>query len=72
MAKKKATGKKSITLSDVYNDVARKADTDKLKINAAETKRVLASFFDVLEDLSAADAADIIAKGLKQAKGRRR
>ncbi|QDT10063.1 hypothetical protein [Planctomycetes bacterium K23_9] len=71
MAKKKAA-KKSLTLNEMYNNVARKADTDGVSINAAETKRVLATFFDLLEDLSAADAADIVAKGLKQAKGRSR
>ncbi|QDS91675.1 hypothetical protein FF011L_04070 [Roseimaritima multifibrata] len=72
MAKKKAAAKKAVTLTSVYDDVARKADTAGLHINVAETKRVLATFFDVLEDLSTADAADIVAKGLKQAKGRRR
>ena len=61
-----------MTLTEIYNDVARKADTAGLHINVAETKRVLATFFDVLEDLSVADAFDIVGKGLKQAKKRRR
>ena len=43
-----------------------------MKINVAETKRVLACFFDVLEDYKAADAFDFVAKGLKRAGGRRR
>jgi hypothetical protein len=80
MAKKKSTKKKAAkkkknkpaTLSDIYDQVARKADTKKVKINVAETKRVLACFFDVLEDYKAADAFDFVAKGLKRAGGRRR
>ncbi|WP_404308215.1 hypothetical protein [Neorhodopirellula lusitana] len=77
MAKKKAvkksvTPKKASTLNDIYNEVARKADTDGLQINVAETKRVLACFFDVLEDYKTADAFDFVAKGLKRAGARRR
>lgn len=78
-AKKKATKKKASTkkkaalnLNDIYNEVARKADTDDLQINVADTKRVLACFFDVLEDYKAAEAFDFVAKGLKRAGARRR
>ena len=70
--KKKAVKKKVLSLNDIYNQVARKADTQSVKINVAETKRVLACFFDVLEDYKAADAFDFVAKGLKRAGGRRR
>jgi hypothetical protein len=68
------TRKKDVqmTLTEFYNEVARRADTAGLKINVAETKRVLATFFDVLEDLSPCDAFDMVAKGLKQAGKRRR
>lgn len=69
MAKKKS---KSIGLNDIYNEVAKRADTAGLKINAAETKRVLACFFDVLEDHPSSVACDLLAKGLKRAGGRRR
>ena len=69
---KKATKKKALTLNDIYDQVSRKADTQGVKINVAETKRVLACFFDVLEDYKAADAFDFVAKGLKRAGGRRR
>ncbi|MCM2370658.1 hypothetical protein [Aporhodopirellula aestuarii] len=81
MAKKKATKaavkktpakKKAPTLNDLYNEVSRKADTDGLKISVAETKRVLACFFDVLEDYKPAEAFDFVAKGLKRAGTRRR
>ncbi|TWT51010.1 hypothetical protein Pla22_37860 [Rubripirellula amarantea] len=73
MAKKKATKKKAASnLNDIYNQVAAHADTDGVKINVAETKRVLACFFDVLEDQKPADAFDFISKGLKRAAGRRR
>ena len=77
MAKKKAvkktsTKKAASTLNDIYNEVARRADTEGLQINAAVTKRVIASFFDVLEDYKAAEAFDFVAKGLKRAGARRR
>ena len=76
MAKKKAVkkkaAKKTSSLNDIYNEVARKADTDGLQINVAETKRVLACFFDVLEDYKPAEAFDFVAKGLKRAGTRRR
>ena len=74
-AKKKSakkSAKKALTLNDIYNQVAAKADTKNVKINVAETKRVLACFFDVLEDYKAVDAFDFVAKGLKRAGGRRR
>ena len=70
MAKKKA--KKAPSLNDIYNEVARKADTAGLQISVVETKRVLACFFDVLEDHSPADAFDFVAKGLRRAGTRRR
>ena len=69
---KKATKKKASTLNDVYNQVSRKANTQGVKINVAETKRVLACFFDVLEDYKAAEAFDFVTKGLKRSGGRRR
>lgn len=71
--KKKATKKKNATsLADIYNEVARRADKASVKINVTDTKRVMACFFDVLEDQSPQVAFDLIAKGLKQAGGRRR
>lgn len=70
--KKKSTSKKTLNLNEVYNEIAKKADTAGVKINVAETKRVIASFFDVLEDYEAAEAFDFVAKGLKRAAGRRR
>ena len=51
---------------------ARRADKEKIHINVAETKRVLACFFDVLENQKPAVAFDVIAKGLKRAGTRRR
>ena len=55
MAKKKATS--APTLNDLYNEVAKRADTEGVAINFAETKRVLACFFDVLEDYLSATSA---------------
>ena len=69
---KKATKKKASNLNDFYDQVAKKADTAGVKINVAETKRVIANIFDVLEDYKAAEAFDFVAKGLKRAAGRRR
>ncbi len=70
--KKKAKKKAAPNLNDLYNKIAAKADTKGVKINVAETKRVLACFFDALEDYKAAEAFDFVAKGLKRAGGRRR
>ena len=65
MAKKKAAC--TTNLNEFYNEVARRADTEGLKINAAETKRVIACFFDVLQHCPPTMAMDLIAKGLKRA-----
>lgn len=54
-------------LTDFYTAVARRADTGKTQINAADTRRVLSEAFLVLNKLSAAEAADVVAKGLAQA-----
>jgi hypothetical protein len=61
-----------MTLNDFYNEISRRADTAGLSINVAETKRVLAVFFDLLEDLRPEEAFEIVSKGLKQAGKRRR
>lgn len=55
-------------VTEFYNEVSRLVDTDKTKINVAETKRVLASAFLVLAKMDAADSADTIAKALAAAK----
>jgi hypothetical protein len=57
-----------MTLSDFYDEVARRADTDKTKINVADTKRVLSEAFKVLCLLDATDLAEIMSKGLSAAK----
>ena len=62
MAKNKASNR-----SDIHDQVARRADTDGVHFKVAETKRVLACFFDVLEDQKPADAVDFISKGQKRA-----
>ena len=59
-------------LNAIDDEVARRADTAGVKINAAETRRVLACFFDVLADQKSKDAFDIIAKGLSKAGTRHR
>lgn len=51
-----------MTISDFYNEVSRKVDTDKTKINVAETKRVLSEAFKILAAMSAADAFDVVGK----------
>jgi len=58
-------------LTDFYNEVSRLVDTDKTKINAAETKRVLSVGFDLLSQMDAAEMADTISKGLTSAKKKR-
>jgi hypothetical protein len=48
--------------------VSRRADTDKTKINVADTKRVLSEAFKVLAEQDAATCAEVLAKGLATAK----
>lgn len=55
-------------LNDFYNEVARHVDTDKTKINAADTKRVLSEAFLMLAKMDAAELTDTITKGIAQAK----
>lgn len=55
-------------LSDFYNEVANRADTEKTSITVAETKRVLSEAFLVLAAMDAAEFADTISKGVSQAK----
>ena len=69
---KKAKKKAARSLNEIYDKVAKKADTQGTHITVAETKRVLACFFDVLEDYSVEEAFDFVAKGLKRAGQRRR
>ena len=57
-----------MNLSQFYDEVARRADTAKTKIGAAETKRVLSEAFKVLAALDAVNFADVIAKGVLNAK----
>ncbi len=54
-------------LTDYYSEVSRRADTGKTKIGAADTRRVLSEAFLTLGELNAAEAADIVAKGLATA-----
>ncbi|XZE55898.1 hypothetical protein SH139x_001947 [Planctomycetaceae bacterium SH139] len=55
-------------LTEFYNEVAKRADTDKTAINVADTKRVLSEAFLLLAQMDAADLSDTIAKGVAQAK----
>ncbi|MBY0231841.1 MAG: hypothetical protein K2W96_21375 [Gemmataceae bacterium] len=57
-----------MTLSEWYDEVARHADTDKTKINAADVKRVMSEAFKALVKLDAATVAELVAKGLAGAK----
>ncbi len=59
-----------MTVSEFFNEVARRADTDSTKINVAETRRVLAVAFDVLNELGAAQSHAIVASALAQAQKR--
>ncbi len=57
-----------MTVSEFYDEVARRADTEKTKIGAAETRRVLSEAFQVLAALDAATFAEVMSKGLTSAK----
>lgn len=54
-------------LSDFYNEVSRKVDTDKTKINVAETKRVLSEAFKVLAKLESSAMLEVLSKGIAYA-----
>ena len=53
-----------MNLNQFYNHVSRLTDTAGSAINVAETKRVLAVAFQEIAKMPAAEAADIISKGL--------
>ena len=57
-----------MNLNEFYDEVARKADTEKMKISAAETKHVLAEAFKVLAALDAATVVEVLGKALTTAK----
>lgn len=54
-------------LNEFYNEVARRADTDKTNIGVADTKRVLSEAFLYLASLDGPDMIDTIAKGIATA-----
>lgn len=53
-----------MTLNEFYNEVSRRTDTDKTKINAAETRRVISEAFALLSGMSAADSSALVAKAI--------
>jgi len=55
-----------MTLTELYNEVSRRADTKGTKINVAETKRVLSEMFYVLSELHTDEAIAVVAAGLKR------
>ena len=61
-----------MNLSQFYDAVSRKVDTDKTQINSAETKRVLSEAFKVLAKMNNATMLEVIARGVAHAakKGR--
>ena len=65
MAKKKSSAR--ISLNAFYNEIAKRADTEGLQLSVADTKRVVACFFDVLQHHPPGVAFDLIAQGLARA-----
>lgn len=57
-----------MNITEFYNEVARRADTDKTAITVAETKRVLSEAFLVLSAMDAADCTQLLGKALTTAK----
>ena len=55
-------------LTDFYNEVSRRVDTDKTAIGVAETRRVLSEAFLLLAKMDAVEFADTISKGVAQAR----
>ena len=56
-----------MNLSQFYDEVCRKVDTDKTKINAAETKRVLSEAFKILAKLDNSTMLEVMARGVAHA-----
>jgi hypothetical protein len=56
-----------MTLSEFYDAVARRADTDTTKITAADTRRVLSEAFKVLAKCNTTTCLDVVAKGVATA-----
>ncbi|MCR9115985.1 MAG: hypothetical protein NXI22_03440 [bacterium] len=54
-------------LTDFYNEVARRADTDKTQISVADTKRVLSEAFLVLAAMDGPELMDTLSKGVTTA-----
>ena len=67
-----SNGTDEMKLTDFYNEVARRVDTEKTSISVAETKRVLSEAFIVLSRMDAAEFADMVSKGVTQAKKKER
>lgn len=60
-----------MTLTEFYNEVSRKADTDPgTQINVAETKRVLSEAFLLMSEMETADAIGVLVAGMKRAKSK--
>jgi hypothetical protein len=55
-----------MTLNDFYNEVSRHADVDTLKINAADTRRVLHVAFGILAKMEPVTMLTVIAKGIEK------
>jgi hypothetical protein len=53
-----------MTLNEFYDEVTRHTDTEKTKIGAAETKRVLSEAFKILAAQDAATVLDLVSKGV--------
>jgi hypothetical protein len=61
----------SMTLGNFYDEVSRRVDTDKTKINAAATKRVLSEAFKYLSSMDSATFSGLIAQGTAKGKSKK-
>ena len=57
-----------MTLKELYDEVARRADTPKLKVTAADVSRVISQMFGVLAEQETDEALALLAKGLAKAR----
>jgi hypothetical protein len=57
----------AMTLNDFYNEVSRHADVDTLKINAADTRRVVHVAFGILAKMDPVTLMTVLAKGMEKA-----
>ena len=59
-----------MNLSDVYNELSRRVDTECTKICVADTKRVMSEFFKLMAEKQTSEVLMVLARGLALAESK--